>query len=209
LYGNATQLQVDLSRLPRLDQYMSTEVSASSQLGDMRNITYFVVASAGMDAAGQAKSGLMRRDLERISSLYASQYGQIDLLGAAESIAPEVQAIQFSYYSGEKWLDSWDSNQMQYLPLAVQITISIARPADKQGKVSPPGVYSIVVQILAPVDSSSATADATTPAEGTSDTSSSNSDSNASGSTTTGVTNSSSGPNTTPSGQPNTSGGGR
>jgi Tfp pilus assembly protein PilV len=202
LYGNSTQIQLDTSRLPRLDQYMSANASQNDPLGDMRNITYFVLDSTGIDAADQPSGGLMRRDSERTSALYGSQFGQTDPLATSESIAPEVQAIQFAYFSGESWQSSWDSNQAEILPLAIQITISIARPADKYGNIPPPGVYSIVVSISAAAESASATSDPSTSSGTSSDTTSS-SDLTSSSSSSMGDTNSSSSQNNQQNGQQN------
>jgi hypothetical protein len=179
LYGNSTQLQIDVSRLPRLDQYLlsgdqnnastTTQTAGSTpsdHLSDVKNVVYYVFGDTGSLAMGagtgmQTGCGLVRRDMDRAAALFSSQSGQdLNLDSAAAVIAPEVESIQFAYYDGtnQVWVDSWDSSQNGNggLPLAVQITLAIARPAKKGGVVQPPGIYTLLVDI--PCASSSSTA---------------------------------------------------
>jgi hypothetical protein len=175
LYGNSTQLEIDVSRLPRIDQYLTVAnqdnsianqnvgTSESDHLSDLRNVSYFVSnISASNSIAGtvgntgiagnngsQTGYGLYRRDRDRASVLYASQNGIADdssTLG--DLIAPEIESLQFAYYDGTQWLTSWDSTQNGGLPVAVQITLAITRPPNKYGVVPSPGIYSLLVTIL-------------------------------------------------------------
>jgi hypothetical protein len=175
LYGNSTQLEIDLSRLPRIDQYLTVAnqdnsianqnvgTSESDHLSDLRNVSYFVsnvtasnsvagnVGNTGIagNTGSQTGYGLYRRDRDRASVLYASQNGIADdsnTLG--DLIAPEVESLQFAYYDGTQWLTSWDSTQNGGLPVAVQITLAITRPPNKYGVIPSPGMYSLLVTIL-------------------------------------------------------------
>ena len=42
-----------------------------------------------------------------------------------EPLAVEVSAIEFLYFDGFEWLDSWDSDQQGGLPPAVQISLAL------------------------------------------------------------------------------------
>jgi hypothetical protein len=188
LYGNSTQLQIDVSRLPRIDQYLAVAYQDNTvanqnagstpvdHLSDLRNVAYYISSDStsisgnptsisgnstmnpgSANSTLQTCSGLVRRDMDRASVLYASQTGATtDMNAAGKPIAPEVESIQFAYYDGTEWLSSWDSTQNGGLPLAVQITLAITRPANRNGEIPPPGIYSLLVSI--PTDQSSSAA---------------------------------------------------
>lgn len=42
-----------------------------------------------------------------------------------QPIAPEVTGIEFLYYDGTQWTDTWDTTEMGGLPIAVHIAFSI------------------------------------------------------------------------------------
>lgn len=165
LYGNAYQLQIDVSRLPRIDEYMLAGDQGGSavdpltggpsvdRVSDLRNVSYYIFGDAATIAMGASSGmsmgfGLIRRDIDRAAALYSAQNGmEVDLDAAADPIAPEVESVQFAYYDGYDWYDSWDSTQNGGLPMAVQITLAIARPAKKNGEIPPPGVYSLLVNL--------------------------------------------------------------
>ena len=134
VYGESDWLQVDVSRLPRLDQFQylvsSTEGSTTvDRLSDVKTVSYYVIASedgGGYAEDGTASSGLVRRELDRAVSSWASDQGQLDQTDSdVTPIAPEVSAIEFSYSDGTEWVDSWDSDEAGALPVAVQITLTI------------------------------------------------------------------------------------
>jgi len=112
--------------------------------------------------------GLFRRQLDRQATQYAIQEGidyeheQYD-----EPLAPEVEWIEFYYFDPEAgmlgttgdWVDEWDMDERQMLPLAVQITIAIRRPDLGRNLFSwgaqetpEPVIYSLVVPIPVCVD---------------------------------------------------------
>jgi prepilin-type N-terminal cleavage/methylation domain-containing protein len=225
LYGNACQLQIDVSRLPRIDQYMLAEYQDAGsgidpltgapsvdRVSDLRNVSYYIFGDAATIAMGSSAGmpmgfGLLRRDIDRAAALYSAQNGmQADLDAAAELIAPEVESIQFAYYDGYSWYDCWDSTQNGGLPMAVQITLAIARPAKKNGEIPPPGVYSLLVSL--PLAKPATSTDMSS--SGTEESSSSSSGSQDSSSSTPSGSSSSNTPapttNNTPSPSKNTSG---
>jgi hypothetical protein len=112
--------------------------------------------------------GLFRRQLDRQAMQYAIQEG-LDMEDEQydEPIAPEVEWIEFYYFDPEAgtvdatgdWVDTWDMDERQMLPLAVQITVAIRRPNLRRnlfslGTQTPPEpvIYSLVVPIPVSVD---------------------------------------------------------
>ncbi len=140
LYGNAYELQVDISRIPRIDEYDPQYTSfRSREIGDIpsdiKTVTYFLmqpgVSSLGHGTVGDAgitetQFGLVRRELDRAVTQYALNNGDSAGLDAsAEILAPEVSLIQFRYFDGFVWLEEWDSEAMGCLPMAVDVIIAI------------------------------------------------------------------------------------
>lgn len=146
LYGNETELQFDMSRLPRVDEYDPEYVGFRSQKladrpSDVKTVTYYLLipgsanqGTVGDSAAGSVEqSGLVRRVLDRSVTQWALQNGDTRQLDAtAEVIAPEISFLSFRYFDGYEWYTEWDSSTMGGLPLAVDIVIAI-RSADERG----------------------------------------------------------------------------
>jgi len=148
VYGEADWLQVDVSRLPRLDQYdyMTTTVAGAEdstnslmldRLSDVKTVAYYLLMpgeDGSVDLAdGTLRRGLVRRELDRAVTNWADEQGRLaDMELELEPIAPEVAAIQFSYFDGTEWLDYWDSEEQGGLPVAVEILLTLL-PADSNG----------------------------------------------------------------------------
>lgn len=135
LYGNRYQLQVDTSRLPRLDQFngmlSGDDALLTDRLSDVKTVCYYVIADqlgGGFGTSGvlQEGRGLVRRELDRATTAYAAESGQLaetqDNLGP---LAPEVAGIEFLYFDGTEVVEEWDSEQRGGLPVAVEITLYI------------------------------------------------------------------------------------
>lgn len=140
LYGNAYELQIDISRIPRIDEYDPQYTSfRSREIGDIpsdiKTVTYFLmqpgVSSLGHGTVGDAgitetQFGLVRRELDRAVTQYALNNGDSTGLDAsAEILAPEVSILQFRYFDGYEWIEEWDSEAMGGLPMAVDVIIAI------------------------------------------------------------------------------------
>jgi len=142
LYGTAYELQVDTSRLPRIDEIqgmLATEGSAvPGVLSDVKTVSYYVINdqvsgagyAAGLSQAGtglsQTGTGLVRLEFDRATAAWLAQQGQlVAMTQDVEPIAPEVAAIEFSYFDGTELLEEWDSSQRGGLPVAVEITLYI------------------------------------------------------------------------------------
>jgi hypothetical protein len=67
--------------------------------------------------------------MNRAQALYASQNGDYDIfMRNAESLAPEVVGLEFRYFDGTEWLSEWNSQEMNGLPLAVEIGVVVVDP---------------------------------------------------------------------------------
>ena len=178
LYGSASSLQFDMSRLPRVDEYEAL-YSDSSGLGvvdipsDIKTVTYFVCSEDSFDAAkspgamtgspqpslsGRGR-GLMRRELSQAVSSWAEANGNLSTTYSdAKLLAEEVVGLQFRYYDGEAWLEDWNSDDLGGLPTAVEITVTIqptyamsdeALEQMSADEVPPEKSYSLIVHLPA------------------------------------------------------------
>ena len=143
LYGTATELRFDISRLPRVDEYQSLMVPDSGVgvvdiPSDIKTITYFLAEGdipTGAAFAGTSSTisttpsggrGLMRGQLDRAVAAWAEiNGGSGSAYETAELLAEEVTSLKFSYFDGESWVPEWDSATMGGLPIAVEIFITI------------------------------------------------------------------------------------
>lgn len=143
LYGDSNWMQVDVSRLPRLDQYNYTSLPTdddtlvADRVSDVKTVAYFLnfpdQSGLGDSVRGRPLAGgLMRRELDRHVTQYADQRGMLEEMHRdLEPFAPEIVEVYFSYHDGVEWAESWDSDELGGLPLAVRIAIVIA-PADQR-----------------------------------------------------------------------------
>ena len=112
--------------------------------------------------------GLFRRQLDRQATQYAIQEGvEFEEEQHDEPLAPEVERIEFYYFDPTidqlgmigDWVEEWDMDERQMLPLAIQITVAIRRPHVGRSLLSfgtatekEPVVYSLIVPIPVSVD---------------------------------------------------------
>ena len=155
LYGSATELRMDVSRLPRVDQYeallASPAVDAVEIPSDIKTVTYFLRSEESADAANTPLStsmpvestltgrgrGLMRREVDRATSSWAEQSGgTAAATDQARLLAEEVIGLSFQYFDGTQWLADWNSDEYGGLPLAVEILL-IMSDADPDATESP------------------------------------------------------------------------
>jgi hypothetical protein len=154
IYGNQYQLQLDISRLPRFDEYQALLAAKNTTLGatdipsDVKTVTYYVLSGAvptsasGMTATNQdiltstdpavVQRGLVRRQLDRAVSQYAVANGLMlgtDTVG--EVVAAEVASIEFQYFDGSEWRYEWDTEVEGTLPVAIQIIMLLEAPSTK------------------------------------------------------------------------------
>lgn len=150
LIGNQYQIQIDVSRLPRLEEYVQMMDENAADLddipSDIKTVAYFVQSAdmlAGVEdslsmasqsiasqSTGVAETdmtgGLVRRSLDRSATAYASLTGSLtSLTQTGDVIAPEVLAIEFEYWDGLTWLLEWNSDDYGELPLAVRVRLTM------------------------------------------------------------------------------------
>jgi type II secretory pathway component PulJ len=148
LIGNQYQIQLDLSRLPRLEEYVALLDGSTSNIddvpSDIKTVAYFVQSPGittgvqdQLDAlepssASSSLGGLVRRSLDRAATVQAASTGGLSQLNqTGELLAPEVVAIEFSYWDGTTWQLQWSSDEYGELPLAVQVQLTMR--VERQG----------------------------------------------------------------------------
>ncbi|XZE52983.1 hypothetical protein SH139x_004693 [Planctomycetaceae bacterium SH139] len=143
LLGNQTQIQFDVSRLPRLEEYQrliqpneaGTIVDVPS---DIKTVSYYIQADGGgvtdpLDLASTSgtaprgsNGGLVRRSIDRSLTQWALQNGGMaSLTSAGDLLATEAVAIQFRYWDGLQWQIFWDSDEMGAVPMAIEVTLTM------------------------------------------------------------------------------------
>jgi len=152
LYGGTDWIEVDVSRLPRPDQLQSEYALSADGLlvdrvSDVKTVAYFVlspeetinysfVSMPGVSGFDQ-RGGLVRRELDRAVTVYAASTGELESVDQQlQPIASEVAAIEFAYFDGSSWCDSWDSDAEGSLPKAVEIRLyirSLQQPRSMNG----------------------------------------------------------------------------
>lgn len=142
IFGNMEEISIDVSRLPRFDQWnpgtVNADVTSLDIPSDIKTVAYFLGANSATDGADQLSAdnaiagatgvnGLYRRQLDRSITTWAADNGaSFDLNSQGELMAEEVQFLQFMYYDGTSWLEEWDSDASGALPIAVEIIIGLA-----------------------------------------------------------------------------------
>ncbi len=128
LYGTAYDLQVDLARVPRPDEFTAAMIAGTSAPSDVRTVYYFLAnAATGLSATGE--SGLMRSEMNRATALFASENGDYEIfLRNGQLLAPEVVVLEFRYFDGLEWFTEWNSQDMGGLPMAVEMGIMLFDP---------------------------------------------------------------------------------
>ena len=145
LVGNQSQIQLDVSQLPRLEEYVALLDTNTADLddipSDIKTIAYFVqapdtlggvedtleTATAELGLESNLNSGgLVRRSLDRAATVEAANTGSIALLNqTGDLLAPEVIGIEFSYWDGVTWQLEWSSDSYEELPLAISVTLTL------------------------------------------------------------------------------------
>ena len=133
LYGNQYELQMDISRVPRIDEYETLLVADAAQSSEanygLTTVAYYAVGEmAGQSStelsSASGASGLYRRSLNRTVFEWAMETANDqELSGGEQLLAPEVAAIEFRYFDGLEWDSQWESDVRQGLPLAVEVLL--------------------------------------------------------------------------------------
>ncbi len=150
IIGNQFEMQFDISRLPRLEQWQQplgdSTVEVADIPSDLKTVTYYVQPPGAVggvsdplqgflpqqsETPGTVPGGLVRRELDRAANKWAVESGGVaGLLATGDLVATEVIAIEFAYFDGMIWQMFWNSDNMQSLPVAIQVKITIGDPAE-------------------------------------------------------------------------------
>ena len=105
---------------------------------------FFVCPVAEQDKADLREVGYWLSNSDRTLMRHVDRDPDFDFTTADthEELGVQIQRLVFSYYDGEKWGNSWDSQIEQGLPKAVKIQMTIG---DSRGKES--SEFSTVVRI--------------------------------------------------------------
>ncbi len=147
LIGNQNQIQFDISRLPRLENWTQAIASQSGVLTDVpsdtKTVTYYVqppgtiagvldpiqgyLPTAQSGGATVTSGGLVRRELDRAASKWAIEAGGLTgLMMTGDLIATEVLAIEFGYFDGTVWQIAWNSDSQEAMPKAIRVKVTIS-----------------------------------------------------------------------------------
>ncbi|MCA9036999.1 MAG: prepilin-type N-terminal cleavage/methylation domain-containing protein [Planctomycetaceae bacterium] len=152
LVGTETDLLLYINRPDRELNYVSSQelVSFSDRSSDLMIVRYFIAQSgmggissqiADQYSTGNSSDpvGLVRMagDLYGLSTAIqeGDENGQIS---AAKLLAPEASAIRFQYFDGLTWQTEWDSNQLNSMPIAIEITLTLITANDQDDVASKP-----------------------------------------------------------------------
>ena len=134
LFGSSNVIALDVSRLPRMDQYNSIIAGNESELqtpSDVKTLSYFFSNASFNDNDGVqftqvASGGLFRRQVDRAVAAYSGDSGLVSSPDQyCELVAGEVAEISFRYFDGGNWLSDWDSEELQGFPTAVEVRIVV------------------------------------------------------------------------------------
>ena len=138
--GGSNFVSIDISRLPRIDEYHPSVVSeqeASNTLADVKTVSYFVSQSNGPNQRrgtnviqapqGQTaiSGGLFRRQVDRSVAKFEGLESSVQPDLFSELVAQEVVEVSFRYFDGFNWFTEWDSEEMGGFPLAVEMYVLI------------------------------------------------------------------------------------
>lgn len=140
--GESNFVSIDVSRLPRIDQYhpaIRTAEESLATLADVKTVSYFVSSENGSSrSSGNATQlgqlgqlgvgptvtgGLFRREIDRSIAVHQGLQGVQGPDEYSQVVAAEVVEIAFRYFDGESWSTSWDSEDRGGFPIAVEVMI--------------------------------------------------------------------------------------
>ncbi|QEG22443.1 hypothetical protein [Mariniblastus fucicola] len=135
MLGTSNAIMLDISRLPRLDQYnplLEKTSERESTVSDIKSISYFFSAEKGgydpkiSRRENEITGGMYRREIDRaVANFRGDETLQVMPDDFAELVASEVAEINFKYFDGNDWTDSWDSEEEGGFPTAIEITLII------------------------------------------------------------------------------------
>lgn len=176
MIGNQSEIQFDISRLPRLEQWQQTLSDSPAEVADvpsdLKTVTYYIQAVGAVGGVSDplqeylpaesltenttAPGGLVRRELDREANKWAMESGGIaGILATGELLAAEILAVEFSYFDGIQWQMFWNSDDRQALPVAIQIKLTLGDPprgeavAESTEPAAEPRVFTQIISLPA------------------------------------------------------------
>ncbi|HMP80423.1 MAG TPA: hypothetical protein PKD54_13295 [Pirellulaceae bacterium] len=134
LIGNSQLMSIDISRLPRVDQYHSLMVGndpGNQTPSDLKSVMYMLGQPGNQTGASQefdpeiaALGGLYRRQIDRAVAAFRGEYGPTGSIDEyCQLIAPEIVQLEFRYFDGSNWQSDWNSENQGGFPLAIEVTL--------------------------------------------------------------------------------------
>lgn len=150
LIGNENYIWLDISRLPRIDQYHPLIQTAQDDVrtgSDIKQVVYYVGSVAGQSGGGSSsvnvdsgqsdQTGLIRDEIDRAVAFYQGGLDPTSPKDFSQLVAAEVVQIQFRYFDAQQWVTQWDSGESESFPTAVEVSIVLdSNPfADRAGDI--------------------------------------------------------------------------
>ena len=136
LVGDSNFIMLDISRLPRIDQYhplIQTAQDAVTTGSDIKQIVYYVASSNRQNSSNNlladesptSRQGLFRDEIDRAVAFYQGGINPGTPQDYSQLVANEIVQLQFRYFDGTDWLQQWDSSENKGFPSAVEISIVV------------------------------------------------------------------------------------
>lgn len=134
--GEPNYLDLDISRLPRLDQYypaIASDMDSGSTASDVKTVAWYMgtdrrrqsTGGGAADNDSQSATGLFRREIDRAVAEYQGTRTAVEPDEFSMMVATEVFDLSFRYFDGSEWADTWDSETKGGFPLAVEIVLLV------------------------------------------------------------------------------------
>jgi len=133
--GTSNAIMLDISRLPRLDEYnplMERPAALESTVSDIKSVAYFFSQQDGgydpdvVRRKNEIEGGMYRREIDRaVASFRGEDSLQVRPDEYAQLVASEVAEISFRYFDGNDWNDEWNSEDEGGYPTAVEISLVV------------------------------------------------------------------------------------
>jgi hypothetical protein len=159
LVGDSQTLLLNISRAQRDLGYSPPLLATSltTRSSDLMSVSWFLATPGGPGLSGavgnlaqqnqplderrssvyQSSIGLARLEGDRMAIDHADLAMDVDALAqASQVLAEEVASLQFRYFDGVAWVESWDSTALDALPLAIEVTIGYREPPDKDDRLA-------------------------------------------------------------------------
>jgi type II secretion system protein J len=109
-------------------------ITPNAPWGEIQKITYGLQAPTDSSATGKELVRTVSRNLLSTSTLDEDD----------QFLADGVDSLNFSYFDGANWLDTWDDTTQTNLPIAVRVSLQMAVKDETQTRPEP-------IQLLVPL----------------------------------------------------------